>query len=429
MVMDRKKNTRIAIIGAGAAGLSAAYFLKKKGYSKITIFEKNNRVGGKCESLSYHGKTYELGACTLTLRYRELISLFKQFDLHFYTHHPSDKFLDLEKGNIVSIKDIASRFSKIQISKAIWIYLWQLIKYRNIQKSSLSQIPKELSHPFAKWAKEKGMEPLIFLFYMPVTLFGFGNLEEIPTIYILKYIDFRHILSMISLAFKHLPGIKHIVEGYARLWEKISLDFDVRLNTHIKRITREDIIRIYTKEESKGFEFDALIFACPLKEIPQILSISEKEHRLFSKVKTNVNRVISFIAEMPLLENDSSPEYSFYSPPVPKDKLPFFIFKQFKEDNFYILISFVPPSMSEEETVTLLEKELRRCGGRIEKIVDIRTWDYFPHVSSEAIAEGFYDEMEALQGQKNTYYTGSSLCFEGVIYVFEYSKALVQEKF
>ena len=42
---------RICIIGGGPAGLSCAMYLEKKGYSNYVIYEKLNKVGGKCWSL------------------------------------------------------------------------------------------------------------------------------------------------------------------------------------------------------------------------------------------------------------------------------------------------------------------------------------------------------------------------------------------
>lgn len=41
--------TRIAIVGAGPSGLSAAYALSKLGYTDITVLEKHHSVGGMCE--------------------------------------------------------------------------------------------------------------------------------------------------------------------------------------------------------------------------------------------------------------------------------------------------------------------------------------------------------------------------------------------
>ena len=60
--MKNDYTKRIALIGAGAAGLTAAETLKGKGYQHVTIFEKESFAGGKCRTISYEGRTYELGA-------------------------------------------------------------------------------------------------------------------------------------------------------------------------------------------------------------------------------------------------------------------------------------------------------------------------------------------------------------------------------
>ena len=60
------KNIRIAIIGGGPAGLSAGMYLEKKGYENYVIYERQDRVGGKCWSPHYNGRRYEMGAPTAT---------------------------------------------------------------------------------------------------------------------------------------------------------------------------------------------------------------------------------------------------------------------------------------------------------------------------------------------------------------------------
>ena len=47
---------RIAIVGAGPAGMSAAWFLKQNGYTNVRIFEKIERVGGKCLTFDIDGR-------------------------------------------------------------------------------------------------------------------------------------------------------------------------------------------------------------------------------------------------------------------------------------------------------------------------------------------------------------------------------------
>lgn len=51
---------KIAVIGAGFAGLSAASSLAKEGYD-VTVFEKNNSAGGRARKFESQGFTFDMG--------------------------------------------------------------------------------------------------------------------------------------------------------------------------------------------------------------------------------------------------------------------------------------------------------------------------------------------------------------------------------
>ncbi|MBU6468489.1 MAG: FAD-dependent oxidoreductase [Betaproteobacteria bacterium] len=57
----------IAVIGAGLAGLSAAYYLKEAGFS-VSVFEKNSFIGGRLSSFSNVNSEVDLGAQYFTAR-------------------------------------------------------------------------------------------------------------------------------------------------------------------------------------------------------------------------------------------------------------------------------------------------------------------------------------------------------------------------
>ena len=67
------KSDRICIIGGGPAGISAAMYLQKKGYENYVIYERLNKIGGKCYSpqIEVHGKkrSYETGAIMGAITY------------------------------------------------------------------------------------------------------------------------------------------------------------------------------------------------------------------------------------------------------------------------------------------------------------------------------------------------------------------------
>lgn len=64
--MSQEKNKKIIVIGAGLGGLSAAISLAVKGYS-VSIYEKNDKVGGKLNVLKKDGFSFDLGPSILTL--------------------------------------------------------------------------------------------------------------------------------------------------------------------------------------------------------------------------------------------------------------------------------------------------------------------------------------------------------------------------
>ena len=72
----------VAIIGAGAAGASSAYHLANYTDNvNITIFEKNNYVGGRTHMTEIDGDVYELGASMYVQKNKILVDAVKEFNL------------------------------------------------------------------------------------------------------------------------------------------------------------------------------------------------------------------------------------------------------------------------------------------------------------------------------------------------------------
>ncbi|MFI5301945.1 MAG: FAD-dependent oxidoreductase, partial [Polyangiales bacterium] len=65
-------DTAIGIVGAGAAGLGAAWFLQKRGYRNVTVLEKSDHVGGKCNTFVFQGKAFDMGALEVAEDYVDI---------------------------------------------------------------------------------------------------------------------------------------------------------------------------------------------------------------------------------------------------------------------------------------------------------------------------------------------------------------------
>ena len=91
---DFNANKTIAIIGAGIAGLNAAYQLKKQGINS-TVYEAANRTGGRMFTIKDKfgpGITTDLGGEFVDTTHQDIIDLANDFNVDFY---------DLRKDEII----------------------------------------------------------------------------------------------------------------------------------------------------------------------------------------------------------------------------------------------------------------------------------------------------------------------------------------
>lgn len=79
-----QKEKRVAIVGAGLAGLSAAYEISKDPSVQVEIFEKNARVGGRVSSLPVRDVQVDFGGFIVYPWYEEFHRILRE--LHIQDH-------------------------------------------------------------------------------------------------------------------------------------------------------------------------------------------------------------------------------------------------------------------------------------------------------------------------------------------------------
>jgi len=180
-VIPSRDHTRVCIIGAGPGGLSMAYFLKMRGYKRVTVLESEGRVGGKCFSLTYRGRSFDIGANYVTSDYAEVLRLAKEFDAPLYSETKVAIATFPEAGPPV----FADPFKVLTEHASIFALLWAALQYlwlrfllrRVIDRPGfvgLSQHP-ELCRSFADWLTKHGLAILTPMFEIPITAMGYGH--------------------------------------------------------------------------------------------------------------------------------------------------------------------------------------------------------------------------------------------------------------
>ena len=99
LALGRPGDPRIAIVGAGIAGLTAAWQLRKKGL-KATVYEARGRVGGRMLSrvgMVEPGIVDDFGGSFVNTDHTDLRALLKEFDHSLYDRRTDPGRLDVRK--------------------------------------------------------------------------------------------------------------------------------------------------------------------------------------------------------------------------------------------------------------------------------------------------------------------------------------------
>lgn len=445
--MSTKNQPRICIIGGGAGGLSVGYFLKQQGYRNVILLEREDRVGGKCLSITVAGRSFDLGANYITSAYREVKRLARIFGASMYTEGKLNAY-DWKEDKFESLfKAVTSQSSFLKLGVSVIRYMFKrwrlsgLISPRNPGYANVSMHP-EICQPFDQWLRENNLTELEVLFKIPITLMGYGKLSEIPAAYALTYMSNATFLNLVLAAVSpSLLGYpKRFTEGYQRLWERISWELDVKVGAEVKEVSRKDKIAItYTvREESVGglmhshrqLECDQLIIATPLHYdcVSAFLTdMNNEERELLRKVRYDPFIVTTYTTQG--LEKYSAatfilPQPDYYEPTV--------ITRQFSENDLISIYTRTPFGETVDKGKILHNnKEFIRkaCGVELPDYFTYSAFPYFPHVTSAEMAGNFYGRLEALQGKNRTFFVGGLMNFELVETIVSYSRSLVNNHF
>ena len=441
------RDSRIVIVGAGAAGLCIAWYLKSAGFKHVQVLEKSARLGGKCRSLTVNGQSFDLGANYVTSAYKRVRELASHVGAGMYVEKPGH-VIDVDTGKIQSILgEVLSRISFLTLAWQSLRFLfirWRLRKLLTPAQPGFAHVPEhpELQGSFADWLRRNRLEGLSEMFEIPLTLMGYGQLDSIAAVYALTYMSPRTFrdLGMFAANIPLRRWPKRFNQGYGRMFERLAAEVDVLTGVNVESITRGDKIEVkyeLLEQELEGktsirgtATYDYLILACP--QLPEVLEpfldITEQERRLFEQVLINPFFLTTYTA--PGTERVAAVTFSL---PEPELGQPFVVTRQYPENDFISIYTRGDREGTIDRSVVERnnEKFLRDIGSTNPeaRAYSSDDWAYFPHVPYSAVDAGFYSELDGMQGKNRTFYCGGLLAFELVETIAEHAHYLVQTHF
>ncbi|CAG8670571.1 12136_t:CDS:1, partial [Acaulospora morrowiae] len=183
------RDARIGIIGAGPAGISMAHFLRKEGYSNITLLESSSHIAGKSSTFTHENRNYDVGALMIGHNYTNIRSLAEEFNC------PMEKFngssLDFDSN-----KFITENVDQIGILTKPFLenmthYLEERKAFEDISLPGHGDLSENMLYaPITQYLKDRKMEYLLDAWNLAYTSAGYGYVQDdIPAAYFLKFIQ------------------------------------------------------------------------------------------------------------------------------------------------------------------------------------------------------------------------------------------------
>lgn len=444
------KEKKIAIIGAGPAGLSAAEALKELGYKNITLFEKLNRAGGMSLSNKYTTPQgakiiYELGSLQPTGS-KKLYALIKKYHLHvgksnlgenkrnlkikMYSLNKHQALVDFQKYHLgFSTSTLISLFPQAMR------FMYHLLKHYKLIKPGYTQIGEkniaELAIGYEEWLDQMDFKSFDLVLRMLGSIATFSNPSPRKEVTLLA--NTKIFLNLLYPPISYINGtLRYIEEGYQELWNRVAKNHKIIFNANITQISRKsNHVEIHIAEQIHTF--DKMIITCSLAEALNFLDVDQNEQDLFNKVHYSPGWRVAFLAKNlphdalyaliePYLDNANNAGgiQTFY-PEGQVDENTWLYSSIFNENQHQNIESAL--KYSEE----LLSNEF---GATDIQWLDRAYWpEYVPYFLSEDIKTNIFKSLDDLQGKKHTYFLGGTFSGSAQAVVVEYSYDRIKKFF
>ena len=301
------RDAKIAIVGAGAGGLTTAKLLVDRGFTDVTVFEKADRIGGKSYTKFFDfdpASAHEFGTCYLTGKYECVEAWVAEFGLNMFQvdtdsrqmYNDADLGLNLNNTNFLPTSQWSAYRALVDYDIPLNEFLITLqndvIKYEQKWKDTFGDAEwmfqsdqtkinfTKLNCTFKEWLEDNDFTALIPRFIVILSEQGYGNIETIPAYYGLVWAHPNLVMGASWGKFRMIDT------GFSSLWEALvaATPFRLELTADISEIVRDDKavnIKWSIGTENNCEEFDFLFMAAPMPEALGMLDYDKNEYEVF----------------------------------------------------------------------------------------------------------------------------------------------------
>lgn len=415
-----KNDSKIAVIGGGLSGLVLAEGLQRKGYKYVTLFEKDVRLGGKLYTIWYKGRSYELGAIFGLPSYSNLRALMNRLNIKADGPKLSRTNYNADGEKIIPIpkKDLHGFIEEIQRLPNI------LDAYKSLKNPNIKNIEPALMLPFSKWCDLHDFKVLKTVYVHYFTIFGLGNINEVPALYVLRIMNYSHLM-----CFMDIPQFYTWERGVSILAESLANRIkDIRLGQEVIDIKLFDRDTLWIETPFERLEFNKVIITSPLDQFSDLDFWDEEMKKLLKSIKYQYFNVYAFIVDnVPkgcgcILDNLSPDRRGHITIWDARWNIT-------RNEGMVILYAYNPPENSDKSALDYIKEDLSRLGIKNPRLYQAKQWKHCPYVDTQVLEQGFYDKMDAMQGKNNVFLAGEIMSILSIENSIQYSEYILERFF
>ncbi|MAE57631.1 MAG: NADP transhydrogenase subunit alpha [Halobacteriovorax sp.] len=294
---------KLAIVGTGISGMSAAYFLKD--HYEITVFEKNNYIGGHTNTVTVDGVAIDTGFIVFNYStYPNLVKLFNQIgikdvdtDMSFAVRDDGENLEYCGSG----FNGLFGQRSNI-LSKKFWSMLFEINRF-NSEALEVLEDDKYALMTIGDYLGEKNYSPFMVDKYLVPCASAIWStspkrMKEFPIKTLVRFFKNHGLLGLNGHhQWKTVPG------GSWKYRDKLISSFrdKIKVGEGVEETFQKDGKHII-KTKLSEYEFDKVVFAShadqTLRMIKDKTSIEEELLPLFPYEK-NIAQLHTDLSVMP----------------------------------------------------------------------------------------------------------------------------------
>lgn len=410
----------VIIVGGGATGAWTAVQLRDQGKT-VAVVERASQLGGHVDTLFAAGSNAPIDyGVQAYIDNNQTRQFFERFGLNLTAAAQStlpSVVADFSNGIVTN----ASAPDLTQLVEPLTAYILAALQFDFLNEGAYdipAEVPADLLLPFGEFVAKNNLSaalPVVWQFAQ-----GVGNLLEATTLYVLQNFGVPHLLGL-------QQGYLYAAEGNQAVYDRAAafLADSVRYNSRVQSTTRnaDGTTTVVVASSSSSSSSTTIRAKKVLITIPPTLDnlagfdLSADEQALFAQWQ-DVPYYVGVTANTGLPDLTNFINANVTSPSgLPTTPLVWRLESVGVPGYQTVKVIGEPDSAAAQALVTAAVGRLGRALNATvgaESTTTFAAWEQHDnlqlHVSPEAVREGFYQKLYALQGVNGTYWTGNAFC-------------------